>query len=104
MGRKPMTDGFTVFDASEYIEDDEAALVFLEDAMETGDARFIAAAIGDVARAKGMSAIAKETGMSRESLYRALSGDGNPQLSTVLKVLEAMGLKLSVEPKASDAA
>lgn len=94
----------TPFDASEYIEDDEAALMFLEDAMETGDARHIASAIGDVARAKGMSAIAKETGMSRESLYRALSGDGNTQLSTVLKVLEAMGLKLTVHPKASDAA
>jgi len=101
-----MTSGFSTFDASEYIEDDQSALVFLEDAMETNDAAFIASAIGDVARAKGMSAIAKETGMSRESLYRALSGEGNPQLSTVLKVLEAMGLKLSVEPasKASDAA
>lgn len=101
-----MTSGFTKFDASEYIEDDEAALVFLEDAMETNDAAFIASAIGDVARAKGMTAIAKETGMSRESLYRALSADGNPQLSTVLKVLEAMGLKLSVESaqKSSDAA
>lgn len=94
----------TPFDASEYIEDDESALVFLEDAMETADARHIASCIGDVARAKGMSAIAKETGMSRESLYRALSGDGNPQLSTVLKVLEAMGLKLSIESKKSDAA
>lgn len=94
----------TPFDASEYIEDDESALIYLEDAMDSGDAGHIASCIGDVARARGMSAIAKETGMSRESLYRALSGDGNPQLSTVLKVLEAMGLKLSVEPKASDAA
>jgi probable addiction module antidote protein len=101
-----MTKGFTTFDASEYIEGDEGARAFLEDAMETNDAAFIASAIGEVARAKGMSAIAKETGMSRESLYRALSGDGNPQLSTVLKVLEAMGLKLSVEAvsKTSDAA
>jgi len=101
-----MTNGFTSFDASSYIDGDEAAIAFLADAMETNDATFIASAIGDVARAKGMTAIAKETGMSRESLYRALSGDGNPQLSTVLKVLEAMGLKLSVEPvsKTSDAA
>lgn len=101
-----MTAGLKTFDASEYIETDEGARAFLEDAMETNDAAFIAAAIGEVARAKGMSAIAKETGMSRESLYRALSGDGNPQLSTVLKVLEAMGLKLTVEPvsKTSDAA
>jgi probable addiction module antidote protein len=100
-----MTNGFKTFDVSEFIENDEAALAFIEDAMETGDARHIASAIGDVARAKGMSQLARETGMSRESLYRALSEDGNPQLSTVLKVLEAMGLKLSVEPASkSDAA
>ena len=101
-----MTEGLRRFDASEYIEDDEGARIFLEDAMETNDAAFIASAIGVVAKARGMSAIARETGISRESLYRALSEDGNPQLSTVLKVLEAMGLKLSVEPasKTSDAA
>jgi len=97
---------FVPFDASNFLGSDEAIKDYLEDALDSNDARVIAGAIGDVARAKGMSAIAKETGMSRESLYRALSGDGNPQLSTVLKVLEAMGLKLSVEPapKASDAA
>lgn len=94
----------TPFDASEYIEDDDAARDFLLDAMESGDARVIAGAIGDVARAKGMSQLARETGMSRESLYRALSEDGNPQLATVLKVLEALGLKLTVEPKRTDAA
>jgi probable addiction module antidote protein len=93
-----MTEHLLPFDASLYIDDDEAAAIFLEDAMESGDARVIAAAIGDVAKARGMTALAKEVGMSRESLYRALSNDGNPQLSTVLKVLEAMGLKLSIEP------
>ena len=92
------------FDASEYIEDDEAARDFLLDAMESGDPRVIAGAIGDVARAKGMSQLARETGMSRESLYRALSEDGNPQLATVLRVLEALGLKLTIEPKRTDAA
>lgn len=95
---------FVPFDASKFLGSDDAIREHLEDAMESGDARVIAGAIGDVARAKGMSAIARETGMSRESLYRALSEDGNPQLATVLKVLEAMGLKLSIEPKASDAA
>jgi len=101
-----MTERLMPFDASRYIDSDAAAVVFLEDAMESGNASVIAAAIGDVAKFRGMSAIAKETGMSRESLYRALSGDGNPQLSTVLKVLEAMGLKLTVEPasKTSSAA
>lgn len=97
---------FVPFDASKFLGSDEAIKDYLEDALDSRDAQVIAGAIGDVARAKGMSAIAKETGMSRESLYRALSGDGNPQLSTVLKVLEAMGLKLSVEAvsKKSDAA
>ena len=100
-----MTEGLRRFDASEYIDDDEGARIFLEDAMESGNAAVIAGAIGAIAKYKGMSAIARETGMSRESLYRALSEDGNPQLSTVLKVLEAMGLKLSVEPASkSDAA
>lgn len=97
---------FVPFDASKFLVGEEAIREHLEDAMDSGDSRVIAGAIGDVARAKGMSAIAKETGMSRESLYRALSEDGNPQLATVLKVLEAMGLKLSVEraSKTSDAA
>ena len=101
-----MSAGLTRFDASEYIETEEGARAFLEDAMESRNAAVIAGAIGAVAKYKGMSAIARETGMSRESLYRALSEDGNPQLATVLKVLEAMGLKLSVEPasKTSDAA
>ncbi len=99
-----MTQGLRRFDASEYIDDDEGARIFLEDAMESSNAAVIAGAIGAVAKYKGMTAIARETGMSRESLYRALSGDGNPQLSTVLKVLEAMGMKLSVEQKTSDAA
>lgn len=97
---------FIPFDSSKFLGSDEAIKDYLEDALDSSDARVIAGAIGDVARARGMSALAKETGMSRESLYRALSGDGNPQLSTVLKVLEAMGLKLSVEmvSKTSDAA
>ena len=72
--------------------------MYLEDAMETNDPKFIARAIGDVARARGMTDIAKASGLSRESLYKALSGDGNPEFATMLRVLNALGLRLNVEP------
>ena len=67
---------------------------YLEAAFEDGDPALIAAALGDIARAKGMSQIARETGLGRESLYKALSPDGNPEFSTVLKVVRALGLRL----------
>jgi len=67
---------------------------YLEAALEDGDPALIAAALGDIARAKGMSQIARETGLGRESLYKALSPDGNPEFSTVLKVVRALGLRL----------
>jgi probable addiction module antidote protein len=95
---------FVPFDPAKFLDSSEAIREYLEDAMDSGNARVIAGAIGDVARAKGMTQLAHEKGLSRESLYRALSEEGNPQLSTVLKVLEAMGLKLMVGSKASDAA
>ena len=88
----------TPFDAAEYLTDEETMVLFLEDALESGDVKVIASAIGTVARAKGMTQLAKDAGMSRESLYKALSTVGNPELATVLKVLSALGLKLSVEP------
>jgi probable addiction module antidote protein len=66
----------------------------LEAALEDGDPALIAAALGDIARAKGMSEIARETGLGRESLYKALSPDGNPEFSTVLKVVRALGIRL----------
>ena len=66
----------------------------MEAALEDGDPALIAAALGDIARANGMSQIARETGLGRESLYKALSPDGNPEFSTVLKVVRALGLRL----------
>ena len=71
-------------------------VLYLQACMEEAgdDAAFIAAALGDIARAKGMSQLAKETGLGRESLYKALSGEGNPSLGTILKVMHALGLKL----------
>ena len=88
----------TLFDLADYLKDDAAIAVYLEDAMETNDPKFIARAIGDVARARGMTDIAKASGLSRESLYKALSGDGNPEFATMLRVLNALGLRLNVEP------
>ena len=67
---------------------------YLEVALEDGDPALVAAALGDIARAKGMTQIARETGLGRESLYKALSPEGNPELATVLKVVRALGLRL----------
>ena len=86
------------FDPAHYLDSDEARAVYLSDASETGDVAFIADALGVVARAEGMTDIARRSGVSREALYRALSSNGNPELSTILKVTEALGLRLKVDP------
>ncbi|WP_312074104.1 addiction module antidote protein [Atlantibacter sp.] len=82
--------------ASALINDDEIA-VFMADALETGDAAYIAKAIGVVARAKGMARIASETGLSREQLYRSFSDQGNPTLKTTLSVMKALGIELTTK-------
>ena len=82
------------WDAAEHLVTEEDMAAYLEAALEEGDTALVAAAIGDIARAKGMTEIARKTGLGRESLYKALSPDGNPEFSTVLKVIEALGLKL----------
>jgi probable addiction module antidote protein len=74
--------------------DDVAA--YLESALQDGDPKLIAAALGDIARAKGMSQVARDAGLGRESLYKSLSSSGNPELATVLKVISALGLELHV--------
>ncbi len=86
------------FDPAEYLDDKEAIAAYLSDALESEDSAFIADALGVVARARGMSEVAREAGISRESLYRALSTDGNPEFATVLRVVRALGLQLSVTP------
>jgi probable addiction module antidote protein len=73
----------------------ERTALYLEAAFENGDPSLIAAAIGDVARAYGITRLAKDTGLAREALYRALSEDGNPEFGAVLKVLKVFGLRLS---------
>ena len=75
---------------------DEDIAHYLEAVFEDGDPSLVAAALGDVARAKGMAQIAKAAGLGRESLYKALSPEGNPEFATVLKVMRALGLKLKV--------
>jgi probable addiction module antidote protein len=87
----------TPFDVQAYLRSDEDCRLFLEAAFaEAGDdVGYIAQAIGEVARARGMMQLARDTGLSRESLYRALSADGNPSFATILKVLQALGLQLT---------
>jgi probable addiction module antidote protein len=86
------------FDSAEYLDNPEAVEAYLEDALESNDPAIIAHAFGVIARAKGMSRIAQDAGLSQESLYKALSADGNPELATVLKVIKALGLKLTLAP------
>jgi probable addiction module antidote protein len=86
----------TLFDASEFIGSAEAQIELLSDAFETGDPAFIAQALGVVAKARGMSAVAKEAGVTREALYKALSENGDPRLSTFMGVAKALGLQLQL--------
>lgn len=84
------------WDTTDYLRTDKDIAYYLEAVFEDGDPALIAHALGDVARAKGMTQIAKATGLGRESLYKALSPEGNPEFTTVLKVMRALGLKLKV--------
>jgi probable addiction module antidote protein len=86
------------FDPAEYLDDPEAIAAYMSDALESDDPAFVADALGVVARARGMSEVAREAGVSRESLYRALSAEGNPEFATVLRVVRALGLRLSAVP------
>lgn len=86
----------TKWDASEYLETEEGMAAYLNAALEDGDTSVIAAALGDIARAKGMTQLSKETGITRDGLYKALSPTGNPSFDTVQKVVKAFGLKLDV--------
>jgi probable addiction module antidote protein len=84
------------WDAAAHLKTGEDIANYLEAVFEDGDPALVAAALGDIARAKGMTKIARAAGLGRESLYKALSRGGNPELATVLKVLRALGLKLKV--------
>jgi probable addiction module antidote protein len=90
----------TRYDVAEHLRTPEEMAAYLEACLEEahGDAAFIAKALGDIARAKGMSQVARDAGLSRESLYKALSGERTPNFDTILKVISALGLKLHAEP------
>lgn len=89
------------FDPASYLKSEEDVLYFLEAAMEGNDPKHIANALGVVARSKGMTEIAKKTGLGRQALYNALSENGNPTLETLTSVLTALGLELTVQKKAA---
>ena len=88
----------TRFDPADYLATAEHCAYFLTDALETEDPAQIAQALGVIARARGMSEIAKKTGLSREGLYKMLSEKGNPEMATVLRVLKAIGVQLVALP------
>ena len=87
------------WDSAEHLKTDEDMAAYLEACLQEAgdDAAFIAKALGNIARAKGMTQLSKDTGLGRESLYKALSGDGNPSFATILKVTHALGLKFHVQ-------
>jgi probable addiction module antidote protein len=86
------------WDPAEHLETEQDMAIYLEAALEYGEPSLVAAALGDIARARGMTQLARETGLGRESLYKALSPNGNPEFSTILKVVQALGLKLHASP------
>lgn len=90
---------FSAFDAADYLKTEEDMVAYLEAAMAEAedDPQIVAAALGDIARAHGMAQLSRSTGLGRESLYKALSVGGNPSLGTVLKVVRALGLKLTAQ-------
>jgi len=91
----------TPFDAADYLDSPEMIAEYLTEAFDSEDPALITKAIGTVARAKGMSIVAEDTGLSRENLYRALGGDTKPEFATVLKVLHALGISLVAQPRAA---
>ena len=92
-----MTIKLRKWDSAEYLKTEEDMALYLQACLEEAgdDAAFIASALGNIARARGMSQLARDTGLGRESLYKAPSGEGNPSFATILKVVHALGLKLS---------
>lgn len=84
----------TPWDPADHLKTEEDMAAYLEAALDDGDPSLVAAALGDIARAKGMTQVAREAGLGRESLYKALSPAGNPEFATIMKVVSALGLKL----------
>ena len=100
MDKKIKVADLPVFDAGDYLKAEQDCAEYLSVVLEDGDPTLLAAALGDVARARGMSQVARDSGLTREGLYKALSTQGNPSFATVMKVMHAMGLQISVQPVA----
>ena len=86
------------FDAASYLDTEDRQSAYIAAALETGDAEFVRDALGLVARARGVARLAKAAGLNRESLYKALGGRGNPEFSTIMRIMRALGLTLSARP------
>lgn len=94
-----MAEKFSRYETSDYLETEEDIRHYLEACQEDGDPALIAAALGDIARARNMTALAKEAGLTRAGLYKALSPEGNPSFATVGKVAKALGLRITIQPR-----
>ena len=94
-------ENYTPWDSAELLTDDEMIVEYLKAALEENDPAFFAKAVGNVARAKGMTTIAEETQLGRPSLYKTLSGERDPRIGTVMKVLAALDVQLTIAPKQS---
>ncbi|MEW5893156.1 MAG: addiction module antidote protein [Pseudomonadota bacterium] len=94
-----MAEKFTRYDSAEHLKTDEDMAAYLDACLEEAgdDPAYIAHALGVIARARGMTQLARDTGLARENLYKALSADGNPEFGTILKVVKALGLQLHVQ-------
>ena len=90
----------TAWDPADHLETPEDVVAYLAEAFAENEPALIAAALGDVARSRGMSEVARRAGVGRESLYRALSAEGNPNLTTLTRVLDALGMRLAIRPAA----
>jgi probable addiction module antidote protein len=97
-----MAEVFSRYDTADYLQTDEDIAAYFDACVEEdpGDGSLIRAGLGAIARARGMSQLARDTGLAREGLYKALSADGNPEFATVMKVIKALGLKLAARPGA----
>ena len=98
MAKRKKTIRLRPWDPVEYLHSDTDRAAYLEAALEDGDPRVVIAVLGDIARSQGMTEVARKAGLGRESLYKALSNEGNPALATVLEVIRAVGLRLHASP------
>jgi probable addiction module antidote protein len=98
MGKRIKVADLPAFDAAPYLDSEAAIAAYLTDVLEANDASLLAAALGDIARARGMTEIARSAGITREALYRALRAESSPRFDTVRRVCAALGVRLVVQP------